>query len=208
MSTIATETESITTSIMYTVKEKRTNTLRKFIIVPSLFSLAAATAVIGYYNYDTFFDTGQLNNKMIEYVLYANTPDSVLLHTFEHPVYGKATLHVGNEADTGLRHILARHTTGYFINYNRKNPKTLFDDQLYGLDILKGLEDFFKHSIKVDVYNRKRRENTTYIGFADMKGVATRCLMAVETQTGKIITFYPLNGIEEKDLPWERRFLD
>lgn len=187
---------------MYTVKEKKSKKLSYSLA----FAAIASMIWVGYANFDLLLRNRSLSDSTIEYVMYANNPDTVLLHTFKHPVYGNAKLYAGTEDNTGLRHILAVHTEKYFINYSAKNEQTLFADDVEGVDILKGLENFFKHCIKVDVYNRKRNENTTYIGFAEIRGVPTRCLLAVETRTGKILTFYPLNDIQESDLTrWNLR---
>lgn len=43
---------------------------------------------------------------------------------------------MGTEPGYGYRHILARHTSKYFINYDDKNENTLFEDEVRGEDII------------------------------------------------------------------------
>lgn len=174
-------------------KNKKT---RNAILATGLIGLTTA----GYIGFNRLTSNEPEEPSTVDYVLYANNPDTTLLEVFSHPVYGPAKLYSGLTEKNGFRHILAVHTEDYFINYNDKNDRTLFKKGIEGEEILKGIEEFYLHCVKVDVYNRKPRENTTYIGFTQLDSVHTLCLLAVEKKTNRILTFYPLNDITEEDL--------
>ena len=135
-----------------------------------------------------------------EHVLNANVSESDTIRTFMSETFGKLTLLTGTEDDYGFRHILARHTNKYFTNYDNKNDKSLFSDDLDGNDLLFAMEQFYKHSVDIGIYNRRSERNLVFVGFVELKGVRTKCLMAVRKSDMNIITFYPFNKRRETEV--------
>ncbi len=132
-------------------------------------------------------------------VLNANIPDKEVIKTFENDAHGKAVLVVGNEDKYGLRHILAKHTKKYFVNFEDKKEVTLFDDDVTGTDIIYGIKDFYKNCIDVDKYNENPDENIVYVGLAKIKGTQVKCLLVVNKDNKQIVNFYPFNKKAEQE---------
>jgi len=130
-----------------------------------------------------------------ELVLNANIPSTDTIYSLENGNYGKIILLAGTEETFGFRHILARHTRGYFINFKDKNNATLFDDQATGKDILLGLEDFYKNCIDVPSYSTES-SNLVYIGFTEIVNKKIKCLLVIGKENNQIITFYPFSQEE------------
>ena len=146
-------------------------------------------------------------------VLNANFPEQDTVYTFQSEVYGKINLFAGTEEKYGFRHILARHTTQYFINYDDKNENTFFDNEVTGGDIIIGIKEFYKHCVDVEPYNNHIDRNIAYVGYTKINGENVKCLLIVRKENKSIVTFYPfkekreqeiLDAIEEKKLEEQR----
>ena len=127
-------------------------------------------------------------------VLDANTPDDKIIEVFENETHGKITLVAGTEEFHGFRHILARHTKKYFINFERKNNTSHFDEsiEVTGTDIIYALEHFYANCVDVKKYSNKNG-NLSYLGFVNIKGERVKCMLIVKERTNEITTFYPYN---------------
>jgi hypothetical protein len=156
---------------------------------------------IGYEHYNQALD----NAKLLVYdpaekVLNANLPNDEILYSFESNHYDKIYLYAGTEEKYGFRHILARHTENYFINFENKNNATMFDNNITGDDLILGIKDFYNHCVDVPPYNNRPDRNIVYIGFANIKDKDIKCLLVVRAKDNSIVTFYPLTEIRENEL--------
>jgi len=133
-------------------------------------------------------------------VLNANISKSDTIKVFDNQTYGKIYLMAGLEKTYGFRHILARHTEQYFINYDNKNTNTLFENTVSGTDLIYGLKDFYEHCIDIEVYNLKPNERDTYIGYANIQDRRVKCILVVRKADHEIITFYPLVEKRENEI--------
>lgn len=133
-------------------------------------------------------------------VLNANVSKSDTIEVFDNQTYGKIYLLAGLEKTYGFRHILARHTEQYFINYDNKNTNTLFENTVTGTDLIYGLKDFYEHCIDIEVYNLNPNERETYIGYAKIKNKPVKCFLVVQKENREIITFYPLVEKRENEI--------
>lgn len=151
--------------------------------------------LLGFISYDhkdqIIENAKYLLNNPAEEVLNANIPENDTVEVFESSDYGKIALLAGTEEDYGLRHILARHTSNYFVNFKNKNNATQFDDDISGKDILKGIDYFLKHCVDVPAYNRERNRNISFIGFTEIGEQRVKCLLIVRRKDHTIVTFYP-----------------
>lgn len=169
------------------------------LIIPSLIILIVA--YFAYTNRDILINNSKfIIHNPAESVLNSNVPERDTISVFQSEIYGKIYLFAGNEAGYGLRHILARHTTKYFINFDNKNKNTLFDDEVSGKDILIGIEEFYKHCVDIGIYNRKADRNVAFVGFTKLKGKDVKCLLITRKDSNEIITFYPFNEIKESEI--------
>jgi hypothetical protein len=130
-----------------------------------------------------------------ELVLNANIPETDTIYSFNNSIYGEIFLLSGKEETFGFRHILARHTKRYFINYTDKNNATLFDDEASGKDILLGLEKFYENCIDIPSYSTEAA-NLVYIGFTEIEDKKIKCLLVIKRENNQIVTFYPFNQEE------------
>ncbi len=145
------------------------------------------------------------NSKALIYddaksVLNANIPEQEDITSFESEVYGTIYLSAGTEPKYGFRHILARHTSQYFINYDDKNGATFFDDELTGSDVILGIKEFYKHCVAVEAYNRKPERNITYVGYTTLNNDKVKCLLIVKKDSKEVVTFYPFKKVREEEI--------
>jgi len=105
------------------------------------------------------------------------------------------SLLAGKKESFGFRHILARHTKRYFVDYNDKNNSTLFADDVTGRDIIRGIESFYENCVDVPAYNREPRNNAVYVGYSDINGTNIKCLLIIKTTTHQIVSFYPFKEL-------------
>jgi len=126
-----------------------------------------------------------------EYVLNANIPNEELIDSFYNETYKPIYLPVGIQEDYGFRHILARHTVNYFINFKNKSQNSLFPDDIKGNDLIDGIIEFYEHCVDVPLYNRQRKRKIVYIGYTKIKGERIKCLLIVRQKNRQIISFYP-----------------
>lgn len=145
-------------------------------------------------------NTKYVLNSPAEFVLNANVPEQDTIETFESDIYGKIYLLAGTEANYGYRHILARHTSEYFVNFDNKNGATLFDDEVGGNDILLGIKSFYNHCVDVEAYNRRTDRNITYVGYTELNKKKIKCLLVVRKKDKGIVTFYPFNEMSAEEL--------
>ncbi len=134
-----------------------------------------------------------------EHVLNANVPADEIVYSFDSKIHGKIYLQAGIEENYGLRHILARHTQNYFINFKNKNNATMFDSNISGRELIYGLEKFYQNCVDVVKYNNKIERNSVYIGYTRFRkdGDYVKCLLVVRTESNEIVTFYPIDETEE-----------
>lgn len=162
----------------------------KKVLFPLLF--IATIAYLGYEHYDEM----KLNLKLIrdpaDIVLNSNYPKDNVLFTFDNETYGKVTLYAGYQPDFGFRHILARHTEQYFINFDDKNNTTMFPDDATGRDIIRAMNKFYKNCVEIGEYNTHPDRNIAYVGFTEINDERTLCLLIVRKADNSIVTFYPL----------------
>ena len=132
-------------------------------------------------------------------VLNANIPDSSTIAVFRSDVYPTISLKAGKEENYGFRHILARHTDSYFINFDNKNNATKFDNEVTGADLINAIAEFYQHCVDVNVsfYNRKLTKNIVYLGWTEINGEKLKCLLVVNKAEETITTFYPFVEKEE-----------
>ena len=147
---------------------------------------------------DTFSDRA-------DHVLNANVTETEVLETFKNKTYGDITLLAGNEPNYGFRHILARHTQKYFVNYDDKNEKSLFGDDVSGTDIIYGIKSFYENCVDIGIYNRRKERNLVYVGFTEIDGERIKCLLVVRKENMQIITFYPFNKKTEAEVIEDER---
>ncbi len=133
-------------------------------------------------------------------VLNANLHRDEDVYTFDSDIYGQIQLDAGTEPTYGFRHILARHTSKYFINFEDKNSATLFEDDVTGNDLILGMKEFYKHCVAVEAYNRRSDRNTAYVGFTTLNGNWEKCLLIVRKENNQIVTFYPFREIREREI--------
>jgi len=139
-----------------------------------------------------------LEQDPAEYVLNSNIPDDKTLTTFQNDIYGTIELKVGNEATFGFRHILARHTEKYFINYKDKNNATEFPSNVSGRELVKAIDDFYEHCVDAQFYNRNNRwRNLVFVGFTVIDTTKYKCLMVINKEHKTITTFYPIGNKED-----------
>lgn len=101
----------------------------------SVLSLLLLVGYVGYDNRQVVSDEVKfLFNNKAEKVLNANLAEKTEILIYENETFGKAILYAGTEPEYGLRHILARHTKNYFVNYQNKNQNTLFDEKMTAKD--------------------------------------------------------------------------
>lgn len=183
-------------TVQYRVKTKKRNPL----IIPFIISIG-----IILFQYS---DDGMYMKAMLLFIdpaeeaLYANTPQDELIRTFESELHEPINLRVGAPDTHGFRHILSRHTSNYFHEYANKS-RNRFDEELTGNDIIWGIEDFFQDCIRSELFNTRNEEKMVYVGYANLRGVPTRSLLVVDTQTRNIRTFYPFT--EEMDMLLQQR---
>jgi len=158
--------------------------------------------VVGYDHKEYLEDNVKyiINNPADE-VLNANIPEEEILCTFKSETYGEIILQAGVEENYGLRHILARHTTNFFINFDDKNNSSMFYDEITGKELLLGLDEFVKHCVDVPKYSNNKSDNLVYIGFTKIGGERIKCLLIVMSDTKSIVTFYPFEENTTQDLP-------
>ena len=147
---------------------------------------------------DAFYDYG-------EYVLNANVSANETMQTFKNETYGQVTLSVGTAEGYGFRHILARHTENYFVNFDEKSNVTLFDDEVSGTDLIYGMKEFYQNCLDIQIYNKHPDQNMTYVGFINLGSGRIKCIMAIRKNDKQILTFYPLKKKTEEQLEQERR---
>lgn len=162
----------------------------KKVLFPLLFIISIA--YIGYEHWDEV----KLNSKLIrdpaKIVLNSNYPENKVIFTFDNETYGKISLYAGYQPDFGFRHILARHTEEYFINFEDKNNATMFADESTGRDIIRAIDKFYKNCVEVENYNTHPDRNIAYVGFTGINDERTLCLLVVRKADSSIVTFYPL----------------
>lgn len=141
---------------------------------------------------DTFSDRADI-------VLNANVVIDENIETFKNETYGDIQLVAGSEPDFGFRHILARHTKNYFVNFNNKNNNSMFDDEVSGTDLIYGIRDFYEDCVDIESYNRNARRNIAYVGFTEIDGDRLKCLLIVRRENKQIVTFYPLLTLTETE---------
>ena len=163
----------------------------------------------GYENRTEFYrkaNTSFILTDQAEYVLNANIPDDEILDTFYNKTYDPIYLSVGNEPQYGFRHILARHTTQYFVNFDNKNDASFFPKNIDGGDLIDAMEEFFKNCVDVPLYNRQRRNrqdnrainrNRVFIGFTEINEQRIKCLLITRRENNQIVTFYPFEESED-----------
>jgi hypothetical protein len=155
------------------------------------------TSTITYQNKDEIVtQTKFLFSDPAQAVLNANLPEEDTIYRFQSPNYEEIVLTAGTEKDYGFRHILARHTEDYFINFDDKNNATMFDKDVSGKDLVIGIEEFYKHCVEVSEYNTNPNENTSYVGFTEIDDKLVKCLLIIKTTNKQIVTFYPF--VEEE----------
>ncbi len=162
---------------------------------------------IGYEHSEPVIDQAKIYiDNPADYVLNANVPADEIVYTFDSEIHGKLNLPAGIEEKYGLRHILARHTENYFINFDNKNNATMFDDDISGRELIYGLEKFYENCVDVVKYNNRLERNTVYIGYTKFKETKDfqKCLLVVRTETNEVVTFYPIDESEE----FEQRLLE
>lgn len=135
-----------------------------------------------------------------EYVLNANIPNEELIDSFYNETYEPIYLPVGIQEDYGFRHILARHTVNYFVNFANKNKNSLFPDEIKGADLIDGIIEFYEHCVDVPRYNRGVTRNMVYIGFTEIKGERIKCLLIVREANRQIVSFYPFKEDSRRNL--------
>ena len=135
---------------------------------------------------DTFSDRA-------DHVLNANVLEEESIEVFKNETYGQIQLLAGTEKDFGFRHILARHTKNYFVNYDNKNENSFFDDEVSGTDLIYGIKQFYENCIDVELYNTRSHRNIAYLGYTELDGKRIKCLLAVRKETMEIVTFYPFD---------------
>jgi len=161
-------------------------------------------AFLGYEHHEKVVDQAKmLVHNPAELVLNANLPAEEEMYSFDSEVYGEMYLYAGTEPKYGLRHILARHTSKYFVNYDDKNGATLFEDEVSGGDLILGIKDFYKHCVDVDAYNRKIGSYKAYVGYATLANKKVKCLLIVKESNKSIITFYPFKKLKEAEIQKE-----
>jgi hypothetical protein len=155
----------------------------------------------GYVHKDYIIDnTKFLIHNPAEDVLNSNVPERDSITSYNNEVYGAIKLFAGTDSLYGLRHILARHTSKYFINFKNKNKETLFADDVTGKDIMLGIDEFYKNCIVIGPYNRSPERNISYVGFTEINNKRLKCLLVVRKLTNEIVTFYSINEVSEEDI--------
>ena len=128
-----------------------------------------------------------------EYVLNANISADELIDSFYNETYAPIYLPVGIQEDYGFRHILARHSVNYFVNFPNKNTNSLFPDEINGNDLINSIIEFYEHSVDVRLYNRQKRRSIVYIGYTRIKDERVKCLLIVRQNNRQIVSFYPFS---------------
>jgi hypothetical protein len=174
------------------------------IISPILILLLSGFIV--YDNQDYILDNAKFVLKdPAEKILNANVPERDTIETFYTQAYGTIILFAGLEDDYGFRHILARHTDNYFINYDNKNNNTLFPRYVSGKDIILGIKEFYDNCVDVEAYNRRFDKNEVYLGYTTIQDKRIKCLLVVRKENNEIITFYPFKRRRELEILEEIR---
>ncbi len=159
--------------------------------------IIALASTITYQNKDEITTHSKfLFNDPAELVLNANVPQEDTIYRFKSPNYEEIVLTAGTEKGYGFRHILARHTEDYFVNFDNKNNVTLFEKGVKGKDIVLGIDEFYKHCVEVFEYNTNPDENTSYVGFTEIDSKPVKCLLIIKTANKQVVTFYPF--VEEE----------
>ncbi|MBN2663748.1 MAG: hypothetical protein JXR68_08880 [Bacteroidales bacterium] len=162
----------------------------KKVILP--FLLVLTLGFIGYEHYDEvlIFAKDIVKNPENR-ILNANTDEDEIIEKFYNDIYGEIILTAGEENGMGFRHILARHTTEYFINFDNKETSNSFSDETTTRDIIKAIRIFYNNCVDVPKYlNRTSNNKTAYLGLTTINREKIKCLLIV-SDNGKIITFYP-----------------
>jgi len=133
-------------------------------------------------------------------VLNANVPEVEPIETFKNETHGQIQLLSGKEETSGFRHILARHTKKYFVNFTNKNEKTLFADDVSGTDLIYGIKEFYENCVDIGIYNRSADRNLVFVGFVELNGKNVKCILIVRQENKQIVTFYPFNEVREQEL--------
>lgn len=168
-------------------------------ILPILFLLLLA--FVGYEHRDKLdINTNFILEDQAEYVLNANIPDNEIIDTFYNETYDPIYMPVGIEETYGFRHILARHSINYFVNFSNKNEISLFPDKITGSDLINSLIGFYEHCVDVPLYNRQRARNIVYIGFAKIKDERLKCLLIVRQENRQVVSFYPFDEKNIRDV--------
>lgn len=164
----------------------------KKIILP--FLLVLTFGFIGYEHYDeVLIFTKDIVKNPENRILNANTDEDEIIEKFYNDIYGELVLTAGKETEMGFRHILARHTTEYFINFDDKKISNSFPNEATPRDIIKAIRIFYNNCVDVPKYlNSTANNKTAYIGLTTINGEKIKCLLIVG-DNGKIITFYPYN---------------
>jgi hypothetical protein len=167
-------------------------------------SILAILGILCYVAYHNKSFLAQKTNFLLhdpsEKVLNANTSEKDTIISFHHAVHGTIHLLVGTEKGYGLRHILARHTNKYFVNFDDKNKNTLFTDDVNGKEVISAMQEFYKHCVDIGIYNRRADRNIAYVGFVKIKGKDIKCLLIVRKLSKEIVTFYPFNEVREQEI--------
>lgn len=167
-----------------------------------LFPLFFFVSII-YIGYE-HLDEVELNLKLIrdpaQTVLNSNYPKNNVVFTFDNETYGKITLYAGYQPEFGFRHILARHTEKYFINFEDKNNVTMFSYDATGRDIIRAIDKFYENCVETGEYNRHSDRNIVYIGLTEINDKRTLCLLVVRKEDKSIVTFYPITEKQQIEL--------
>ncbi len=179
--------------VLYKILKKN---IMKKVIFPFLFILSIG--FIGYEHRDIVQELPEIiKEDPAEYVLNSNIPEAEVISIFNSKHYGEIELDAGEEASYGIRHILARHTTQYFINFDDKNNASFFPSDIDGKDLIKMIDYFYDHCISIPAYNRKTDKNIVYLGFSKINDKEFECLLVVNKQKESITTFYPVDDIDK-----------
>ena len=147
-----------------------------------------------------------VNTKIFDpgkYVLNENVPNDELIEKFHSDLLDEDFyLYAGSEEKYGLRHILARHTNNYFINFENKDYNDLFPPKTNGFDIIYGIKSFLNNCIedKEEEFILHNKKNRVFLGIAPMDEKEILSVLVVREYDNSIITFYPLNKSKEQIL--------
>ncbi len=130
-----------------------------------------------------------------------NKSPSTEVFEFDNPKYGTIQLNIGEKDTYGFRHILALHTSRY-LPYEKKSSEK-FDENVNGKEIIRGINNMYKHSIKYYKANFFKHPYNVFIGATKIDDNYNTYVLVVKSYSKEILTFFPVENLDSFEIQRE-----